>query len=118
MVKFSIFFRYLTLKEKVLMWIGAFSAIACGALLPAIAIVIGEVTDTFDPDNSPDDILDTMKMLAVYITIVGLGTWLFGYVFFAFWQHLAENISFNLRMRYLNQILRQDITYFELQNVE
>ena len=95
------------------MYIGSISAVLCGVLLPSLAIVIGAVTDTFDPDNSISTIKDVMNVIAGYISLVGVGTWLFGYVYFGFWQHLAENISFDLRSRYLKKILEQDVTFFE-----
>jgi len=36
------------------MAIGGLSAAICGLLIPSISIVIGEVTNTFDPDNTPE----------------------------------------------------------------
>ena len=59
-----------------------------------------------------------MKILAIAITLVGVASWIFGYLYYAFWQHLAQNITYDLRSRYLRAILRQEISYFEKQNVE
>ena len=42
----------------------------------------------------------------------------FAYIFFAFWQHLAENISLNLRKLYLKALLNQEIAYFEKIKIE
>ena len=36
---------------------------------------------------------------------VALGLFSFSYMFFAFWQHLAENITNNLRKRYLAALM-------------
>ena len=113
MVPFRFFFRYLTLKEKVLLFFGIF-----GALLPSMALIMGDVTNTFDPDNTRDEILDTMGTLAWRITLVGVALWIFGYFYFGFWQHLAENASYDLRGRYLAAILKQEVAFFELINVE
>ena len=44
--------------------------------------------------------------------------WLFCYMYFAFWQHLAENITFDLRSRYIEALLRQEAKYFEGLKVE
>jgi hypothetical protein len=81
--------------------IGTLSAVICGALLPSIGVVMGEITNTFGPQNSQEEIRESMELLVGYICIVGAGTWVFGYIYYAFWQHLAENITFNLRSRYL-----------------
>lgn len=64
---------------------GGLSAIFCGVLIPAIAIITGEVTNTFDPDNTKDETMDTMERLAGIISLVGLGTWIFGYMYYGFW---------------------------------
>jgi hypothetical protein len=61
MVKFSTFFRYLTWKEKMLALIGSISAVCCGVLVPTISIVLGEIANAFDPDNSAEDLFSTMK---------------------------------------------------------
>lgn len=113
MIDFKNFFRFVTRKEKALMYIGLIAAVITGILLPAMGIIMGEVTNTFDPDNSGEEIKDTMTTIAGYISLVGLGTWIFGYIYYAFWQHLAENVSFDLRSRYLHSILKQEVAYFE-----
>lgn len=118
MIKFSSFFRYLTIKDKLLISIGSISAVCCGCLLPSMSIMLGEVTNAFDPDNTADEILDTMSWIGWIISIIGACTWITGYFYYAFWQHLAENISFDLRSRYLHAILNQEVAYFEKVNVE
>lgn len=114
MVPFSYFFRFLTPSDKALMILGSISSIVAGALVPSLSIILGNISSTFDPKNTPDEIKSSMKELAGIISLVGLGMWIFGYIYYAFWQHLAENVSFNLRSRYLKAILNQEIAYFEL----
>jgi hypothetical protein len=46
-----------------------------------------------------------MRRLTIYISIVGGIQWVFTYASYAFWQHLAENISFDLRGRFLKALL-------------
>jgi hypothetical protein len=41
MIPISYFFRYLTPKEKFMLYFGTFSALIAGVLLPAVAIVMG-----------------------------------------------------------------------------
>jgi len=47
-----------------------------------------------------------MKDVGAIITIVGVALWIFSYIYFSFWQHLAENTSFNLRQKYIEALLR------------
>lgn len=88
------------------MCIGIFSAIVAGGLLPLVSIAQGEVTNTFDPKNAKDALLNRMKTTSLVICLVGIGQWFFAYVYYSFWQHLAQNLSFDLRSRYLHAILR------------
>ena len=117
-IKIKEFFRYLTFAERVYLWVGTISSLLCGIITPGIAIASGYIINAFNPHNSVDDILGIMKILAGAITLVGVGSWIFGYLYYAFWQHLAQNITYDLRSRYLKAILRQEISYFEKQNVE
>jgi ATP-binding cassette subfamily B (MDR/TAP) protein 1 len=118
MIKFGHFFKYATRYEKFLVAIGSVGAVLCGVLLPSISIVMGEITNTFNPTNTAPAILAQMRLLAIYITLIGIGCWIFGYLYFAFWQHMAESVAFNLRSRYLHRILEQEIAFFEKQNIE
>jgi ATP-binding cassette subfamily B (MDR/TAP) protein 1 len=100
------------------MILGAISALISGFLLPCISIAMGAVTNTYDPSNSKDEILNQMKTICLYICLVGIGCWIFGYIYYAIWQHLAQNVSFHLRSRYLHAILKQEVGFFEESNVE
>merc|ERR1719246_308407 len=42
----------------------------------------------------------------------------FSYMFYAFWQHLAENITTDLRKRYIVALMRQEVAFFEKNKVE
>ena len=106
MINFGKFFTYMTKEDKALMILGTVGAILAGCLLPGISIAMGSVTNTYSPLNTKESVLNSMKMICLYINIVGIGCWIFGYIYFAFWQHLAQNISFDLRSRYLHSILR------------
>lgn len=59
-----------------------------------------------------------MSFIASYVILIATSLFIFSYVFFAFWQHLAENIVTDLRKRYLKSLMRQEIGYFEVNKVE
>lgn len=84
---------------------GTIGAIVAGAMYPALAVVIGQLTNAFSPENSPADTVHSMRNLVIYIVIIGIISWFFAYMFFGFFQHLAENISFDLRKRFLHHLL-------------
>lgn len=58
MIPFSKFFTYMTKKDKYLMYLGNIGAIIGGFLLPCISIAMGAVTNTFNPNNTSEAILD------------------------------------------------------------
>jgi ATP-binding cassette subfamily B (MDR/TAP) protein 1 len=52
------------------------------------------------------------------ILIIALLSWFFSYVGYAFYQHVAERVQFDLRMRYIDALLRQEVAFFERTSVE
>jgi hypothetical protein len=71
------------------MIIGIVTAIIAGALLPFVSVAQGEVTNSFDPQLGKSAIFEKMKKVSLVICLVGLGQWIFAYIYYAFWQHLA-----------------------------
>jgi len=57
MVSMSKFFEHNRPTEKILLIVGTIAAVIAGALLPSMAIVLGEVINTFDPASGGRDIL-------------------------------------------------------------
>ena len=57
-IPFKKFFTYITPCQRALLIIGTISAVLAGILIPAIGIVMGYVTDTFDPNSSKEDTLN------------------------------------------------------------
>lgn len=68
-----------------MLFLGTMGAIIAGAFIPSISLVMGEVTNTFDPNNTKDEILDTMARIAITIGILGAILWVFGYIYYGFW---------------------------------
>ena len=105
----SKFFKNLCFGDKVLLGVGSFAAIAAGAILPSISLIMGNVamtfTNTTNPNPDPNSMVHNMAMISAFVAFVALGLFSFSYMFFAFWQHLAENITNNLRKRYLAALM-------------
>lgn len=59
-----------------------------------------------------------MSTMGGYVTLIAFGIFAFSYVLFAFWQHLATNITDDLKKKYIAALLRQEIGYFEKNKVE
>ncbi|CDW73063.1 abc transporter [Stylonychia lemnae] len=117
-VEFKRFFKDIAASDKFLIIIGTISAVLTGILLPMFSFLLGDLADTFDPRNPRDLQEKALKSVSLQIGLLGFAVWLFGYIFFGFWQHAAENIVFKLRSQYLNCLLRQEIEDLETMNIE
>ena len=68
--------------------------------------------------GSDTNLLAQMGTIASIVMMIAFCLFVFSYIFFAFWQHLAENITLDLRKRYIGALMRQEIGYFEVNKVE
>ena len=104
-MKFKKFYKYMTCSEKFLLILGTIGCMIASAIYPAIAVLMGLVIDAFNPINPPKEIMNTMRMILIACFICSAIAWIGSYMFFAFFQHIAENISFDLRRRFLHHLL-------------
>jgi ABC-type bacteriocin/lantibiotic exporter with double-glycine peptidase domain len=93
------------------------SAFLSGLGYPSLAIIMGSITNTFDP-NSENSIKQTMLDLLKNIMIVAALLWILGYMQYALFQQIAERIAYDLRGKYLRALLKQEVGFFEKNNVE
>ena len=98
--------------------IGTVAAILAGGIMPSISLIMGNVAAAFSPNSGGGDLIGNMSQIASYVILIAAALFVFSYIFFAFWQHLAENIVTDLRKRYLKSLMRQEIGYFEVNKVE
>jgi ABC-type multidrug transport system fused ATPase/permease subunit len=59
-----------------------------------------------------------MGLIGAAVGFIAISLFLCAYMFYAFWQHLAENITTDLRKRYIAALMNQEIAYFEVNKVE
>ncbi|CDW81562.1 abc transporter family protein [Stylonychia lemnae] len=117
-IDFSTLFRFITKSDKFMLVIGTTAAIITGAVVPVQSILIGELSQTFKFSDQPAELNQMLRQICIYFTIYAFGTWGFAYIYFSFWQLVAENITYDLKLRYLKHLLQQEFEYFENINVE
>jgi hypothetical protein len=88
-----------------LLYVGIISAIIAGIGLPSFIFILGDVMDTFSPNVSKLEGLKTIRGITLYYLYIGLGIWLFSYLFYGFLIHFAESVSRKTRLNYLRKIL-------------
>ena len=68
---------------------------------------MGNVAAAFSGNvNVNTDILRTMTIIGVIVSMIALSLFICAYVFYAFWNHLAANISKELRKRYIAALMQ------------
>lgn len=113
------FFTYNDTKDNVMLAVGTFGAIVAGLLIPSIALIMGSIAQSFgETGTDVSAMADKVAGITKVVAVVALAIFFFGYLFFALWQHLAENLSLKLRKRYLDALLRQEVAYFERAQIE
>jgi ATP-binding cassette, subfamily B (MDR/TAP), member 1 len=113
-ISFFKFFSFLSFTDKALLVFGTLAAIIAGAILPSISLVMGNVAVAFSGGNTPTGLKDVMSLISsLVLIIVGL-LFVFCYLFYAFWQHLAQNITRDLRKKYIWALMNQEVSYFEM----
>lgn len=121
-MSFFKFFRFISSTDRALLYIGTFSAVVAGMILPSISLIMGNVAVAFTAGGSSSggdtDPQDMMNFIANYVILIATSMFIFAYIFFSFWQHLAENITTDLRKRYLAALMRQEVGFFEMNKVE
>ena len=118
-IAFTKYFTYLTPTDRLLLIAGTVAAVLAGAILPSISLVMGNVAVAFSGGSSSGaSITSQMSVIASIVMLIALSLFIFSYMFFAFWQHLAENITTDLRKRYIAALMHQEIGYFEVNKVE
>ena len=88
-----------------------------GAVTPCYAILLGRIVEMFDPMLRADQRHDKMIDFIPWVIVIALGTYLSNWLGYSLMQISAERLSFKLRARYLDSLMRQEITYFEKQDI-
>jgi ABC-type multidrug transport system fused ATPase/permease subunit len=89
-----------------------------GLLTPSIAIVLSENAKAYDPNNTEESTVETLRIVVILICYIMGFMWVGAYMNYALWQHLAEKLSMNLRTVYLRKLMEQEIEFFEKQSVQ
>ena len=100
-----------------LMYGGWAAAIISGLGMPSFVFLIGNVLDAFnDNTESPDQTLDHVKTLSGIFGIIGLGVWLSSYIYYACLLSFSEKVTKKIKVKYLEAILKQESSWFDLTN--
>lgn len=111
--KFSELLRYATTKDKLFMTIGMICCLANGLCMPMFSYVFGEMTDSFSPTSTKQDVLDQASKQALYLTIIGVCSFIFSFVQQTTWIITGERQAIRFRKEYFKAIINQEIGWFD-----
>jgi hypothetical protein len=88
------------------MYIGWVSAAMTGLGLPSFVFLIGDIINSFNPSNGPEEMLKKIKLIAWVEVVIGAGIWIFSYIYFSFLLMSSELITKKIRIAYVEAVLR------------
>ncbi|KAK3257511.1 hypothetical protein CYMTET_33405 [Cymbomonas tetramitiformis] len=106
-------YRFADFQDKIMLFLGLFFSAVAGGAQPTVALFIGRMIDTLQSEEDMEEAKEEVGLLAIGLTFLGV-------VLFA--GFYLKNISFNIpavrqyakiKARYLEAVLRQDITWFD-----
>jgi ATP-binding cassette subfamily B (MDR/TAP) protein 1 len=111
-VSFLSLYRYADSVDVVLVVIGILGGIFQGVTMPLFSLLFGDLLDSFNLEE--DSFEKSVRELCLYLCLLGVGAAFFSYSFAGIFQISAVRQCARIRSSYLQSILRQDITWYDL----
>jgi ATP-binding cassette subfamily B (MDR/TAP) protein 1 len=111
-VSFLQLYRYADSVDVVLVVIGLLGGILQGVTMPLFSLLFGDLLDSFNLEE--DSFEKSVRELCLYLCLLGVGAAVFSYSFAGIFQISAVRQCARIRSSYLQSILRQDITWYDL----
>ena len=102
-------------KDKLFLCFGIIGSISTGGTYPMFVVFFGGLNDSFSGKNEANNnILDTVGPVALKLSILGGIIFFLSWILMTCWTRLGDRISMKYRERYLESILRQDVSWFDV----
>ncbi|KAF6998259.1 hypothetical protein CFC21_014393 [Triticum aestivum] len=113
-VSFMGMFRYADGTDLLLMLVGTVAALANGVSQPLMTIIFGDTLNAFG-DATGDDVLQRVNKVVLKFVYLGIGTTIVSFLQVSCWTLTGERQATRIRSLYLKSVLRQDISFFDLE---
>ena len=113
MISYRDLFKHASRWEKIQFYSGAVCSLLAGGSIPFYAVVVGMMFEILNPNVDPE-----VKQAKVVLAIKLSGAVAFAQFTLSWWSYSmlqisAERLSFTLRAKYLDSLMRQETEFFE-----
>lgn len=112
-VPFYKLFSFADSTDKALMIIGSIGAVANGVCMPLMAIIFGELVDSFGENQNNKHVIHIISQVSLKFVYLAIGVAIAAFLQVACWMVTGERQAAGIRKLYLKAILRQDIAFFD-----
>ncbi|XP_050374961.1 ABC transporter B family member 11-like [Argentina anserina] len=99
--------------DYLLMIVGTISAIGNGLCMPMLAIIFGDLIDSFTETGTNKRVANAVSKVALEYVYLALGTAAAAFLQMSCWMVTGERQAARIRSLYLKTILRQDVSFFD-----
>ncbi|KAK8965280.1 ABC transporter B family member 14 [Platanthera guangdongensis] len=100
--------------DFLLMLLGTIGSCIHGAALPVFFVLFGKLIDSLGSlSTNPRKLSDEVSMHALQLVYLGAAVLVSAWIGVAFWMQTGERQSAQLRVKYIQTILQQDISFFD-----
>ncbi|KAM0899539.1 hypothetical protein ACQ4PT_021220 [Festuca glaucescens] len=113
-VSFTGMFRYADGTDLLLMLVGTAAALGNGVSQPLMTVIFGDLIDAFGGATT-GNVLDRVNKAVLSFVYLGIGTAVVSFLQVACWTITGERQATRIRSLYLKSVLRQDISFFDVE---
>ncbi|KAL1816476.1 hypothetical protein ACET3Z_019050 [Daucus carota] len=114
-VPFYKLFSFADSTDVILMILGTIGAVAHGLCNPLMTILVGEMTDAFGKNQYTSNVVHEVSKVSLKYVYLGIGAGVGVFFQMSCWIVTGERQAARIRSLYLKNILRQDVTFFDVE---
>lgn len=112
-VPFHKLFSFADSTDMLLMITGTIGAAGNGICMPLMAILFGDLIDSFGQNQNNKDVVDIVSKVSLKFVYLAVGAGIAAFFQVACWMVTGERQAARIRSLYLKTILRQDVAFFD-----
>lgn len=99
--------------DHLLMFVGTVGAIGSGVTMPLMIFILGDMIDAFGGSKNTKELVDDVSKVSLKFVYLAVGAFIEGLLQLSCWMITGERQAARIRGLYLQNILRQDVSFFD-----